>query len=348
MISGLISRYMIDKVITQKTPTIKKRRCINKLQKRQKCELCKEFCKNEAISLDGEVTIDESKCTNCNICASICPTGTMVPTLDVVEKQYNSVIKLSDISISCNSEEQISDLKVECLAVLPWEFLAYLALDKKVNIVINKCDECNDIKLYNHFKNNLKRLEEFLGSETYNKNINFIKSDNTLSSREYSRRDLFKLWGEESKRIVTNVAPIKFEENKNARIYRSLLVKKIRAIKESNSEDKRTFGWNGLDISEKCYGCSVCVTICPQGAINIKENENGKRKFIHNYARCTHCGLCKTVCLEKAVDNVIIYEDAINLLKEYDISSLSCSVCKTPIKPEEGEKCIICKRKEKR
>ena len=58
MFSSLISRYMIDKVIMQKTPSIKKRKCINKLQRKQKCELCKELCKSGAISLGNEVTID--------------------------------------------------------------------------------------------------------------------------------------------------------------------------------------------------------------------------------------------------------------------------------------------------
>lgn len=345
MFSSLISRYMIDKVIMQKTPSIKRRKCINKLQRKQKCELCKELCKSGAISLGNEVTIDESKCTNCTICAGVCPTGTIVPTLDVIEKQYNSIIKLDNIYISCEREEQNTDLKVECLAILPWEFFAYLALDKKVNILNHKCEDCDEVRLCEHFNRTLKRLEEFLGNELYTEKINFLNGDDNVDSREYSRREIFKLFGEESKRLMTQVAPIKLEENNNARIYRSLLVKKIRAIKEKELDDSRKFGWNGLKVNNSCYGCGVCSTICPQGAITIKEDENKKRKFIHNYARCTHCGLCTTVCLDKSIENVIISEDAINLLKEFEISSLSCSVCKMPIKAEEGAMCIICQRK---
>lgn len=346
MISSLISRYMMDKVMTQKTPSIKQRKCINKVQKWQKCELCKELCKSEAISLDNGIIIDESRCTNCTICAGVCPTGTIVPTLEVIEKQYNSIINLDNISISCEKEEQNSDLKVECLAILPWEFFAYLALDKKVNILNHQCETCDEVRLCEHLKKVLKRLEEFLGNELYTESINFLGADDNVKPRVYDRRDLFKLFVEESKKVMTQVSPIKLEENKNARIYRSLLVKKIRAIKEREPEDTRKFGWNGLKVNSNCYGCGVCATICPQGAITIKEEESKKRKFIHNYARCTHCGLCTTVCLEKSIENIIISEDAMDLLKEVEISSLSCSVCKMPIKAEEGEICIICQRKD--
>lgn len=346
MISSLISRYMIDKVITQKTPSVKKRKCINKVQRKQKCAMCKVLCKNEAISLEHGITIDESKCTNCTICAGVCPTGTIVPTLDVIEKQYNSVINLEHVSISCEKEAQHSDLKVECLAILPWEFFAYLALDKKVYILNHQCETCNEVRLCEHFKKVLRRLEVFLGNELYSEKIHFLNKEEHVAPRVYDRRELFKLFVEESKRAMTQVSPIKLEENKNARIYRSLLVKKIRGIKERDLEDTRKFGWNGLKVNSNCYGCGVCATICPQGAITIKEDENKTRKFVHNYARCTHCGLCSTVCLEKAIKNTIISEDAMDLLKEVEISSLSCSVCKMPIKAEEGEVCIICQRRE--
>ncbi len=142
---------------------------------------------------------------------------------------------------------------------------------------------------------------------------------------------------------MTQVAPIKLEENKNARIYRSLLVKKIRAIKERELEDTKEFGWNVLKVNSNCYGCGVCATICPQGTITIKEDENKKRRFIHNYARCTHCGLCTTVCLDKSINNAIIREDAMNLLKEFEISSLSCSVCKMLIKAEREKSVLFAK-----
>ena len=47
----------------------------------------------------------------------------------------------------------------------------------------------------------------------------------------------------------------------------------------------------------KCTGCTVCATRCPEGAID------GSRKEPHiiNQKRCSHCGECISVCLFKAV-----------------------------------------------
>lgn len=346
MISSLISRYMIDKITTKETPSLRKNRCINSLQKREKCELCKECCKDKAISMENGLEIDDEKCSNCGICISACPTGTFVPMIEVVEKQYNSINKSDDIIISCSLEAETTDLKVNCLASLPWEFLAYVAIDNNIKLLVKKCEHCKEERLKKQIGLNLERLKIFLGEDEFNGRVTIINDYEKLPTREYTRRELFKMWGEESKRLMTNVAPIKIEQNKNAKIYRSLLLNKLKG-KEIFTKDKDKYGWCGIDVNDKCWGCGICARICPQVAIEVKSDENGKRKFIHNYTRCTHCGLCSLVCLDKAPSQVIRKGDGIEVFKEFEVMSLSCLVCNDPIKVEDGDKCIVCKRKEK-
>lgn len=342
MINGFISKYLIDKIVTQKIPTINKKKCINRVQKKYRCELCKSLCKNGAISLENEITIDKAKCDNCNICASICPTGTLVPTLEVIEKQYNKLSKYEDISISCNEDSMLSDWNVKCLAMLPWEFLAYICLENKLYIIGKDCSKCKHKALAENLKGNLERLRIFLGDKTYCENVIFIENNRDVPVKEFSRRELFKIFGEESKRLFTDIVPIKFEENKNARIYRSILVKKIKDISESGKNN--SYGWHGLKITKECWGCGMCERICPQSAISITLDNNRQRKFSHDYTRCTHCGLCKIVCRDNAIENVTIYSN-INEKEEWIISSLTCSVCNDPIRESDGDLCISCRGK---
>lgn len=341
MINGFISKYLIDKVVTQKAPSINKKKCINRVQKKYKCELCKSLCENSAISLENEISIDKDKCNNCNICASICPTATLVPTLDVIEKQYNMISKYDDISISCNKESIISDWSVQCLAVLPWELLAYICLENKLYIVGKNCSECQHKALADNLKGNLNQLKIFLGDEMYKEKVIFIDSNKDIPVKEFSRRELFKILGEESKRLFTDIVPIKFEENKNGRIYRSLLVKKVKDLSRDGKND--SYGWHGVQISKECWGCGMCERICPQSAISITLN-NGQRKFSHDYTRCTHCGLCKISCRDNAIENVTTYSN-INEKTEWNISSLTCSKCNDPIKSSDGGLCIACRIK---
>ena len=48
---------------------------------------------------------------------------------------------------------------------------------------------------------------------------------------------------------------------------------------------------------EKCIGCGACASICPQGAIKLK---NGKAEI--NPEKCVKCGACQNFCPMSAID----------------------------------------------
>ena len=52
---------------------------------------------------------------------------------------------------------------------------------------------------------------------------------------------------------------------------------------------------NNISTITKCYGCSACLNICPNNAIEMIENDEGF-KFPQINLNCTNCGLCKNVC----------------------------------------------------
>lgn len=47
---------------------------------------------------------------------------------------------------------------------------------------------------------------------------------------------------------------------------------------------------------DKCNGCHVCFNICPQSAIEMKEDEKGFKYPVIDNEKCTNCGLCERKC----------------------------------------------------
>lgn len=80
------------------------------------------------------------------------------------------------------------------------------------------------------------------------------------------------------------------------------LVKKPMTLQfpyESLPDVKDYRGRHFLD-KEKCTGCGVCETICPNVAIEIKEFNGNKYPQVH-LGKCCFCGLCAEYCPKDAL-----------------------------------------------
>lgn len=59
---------------------------------------------------------------------------------------------------------------------------------------------------------------------------------------------------------------------------------------------------------ERCKGCTLCVTVCPNNVISISEKANSKGYFPSQStgANCTGCANCAVVCPDCAIE---VYRD---------------------------------------
>ena len=71
-----------------------------------------------------------------------------------------------------------------------------------------------------------------------------------------------------------------------------------------STKKNKTGGWRTYipktDLN-KCIGCGMCAKICPESAIEMKTDKDGKQKPKTNYDYCKGCGLCATECPVKAI-----------------------------------------------
>lgn len=343
MLGNLLSKYMMKQLTTEKVPTIYPEKCINVRQRRMRCQECILACPEDALVLGRKIVLNQKKCTNCNRCAAVCPSVTFVPRTEVLEPLYQAIQQKESISITCNKSTEKSSIKVGCLSELPWEFYAYIALDRQLILDCSYCEECEDKQASQFIQKNIARLKEFMGECRFFEAVTIVSSKEESLECQYTRRELLTYLAHQGKQKATFFAPFIFNQNEDARIYRSLLVSKVQRI---NKEQKLDYGWNTVALGKKCYGCGVCEKLCPQNAISIKEEE-GNYYFIHHFGKCTHCGICKVVCNQKAIELTFIQKDGSRLRTVYKIDVEHCKVCNDPIPPSLGGCCDICKRKQK-
>lgn len=60
--------------------------------------------------------------------------------------------------------------------------------------------------------------------------------------------------------------------------------------------------------TERCKGCGLCVTVCPNGSIAISKHSNKSGYFPAqaNNNDCTGCSMCALVCPETIIE---VYRD---------------------------------------
>ncbi len=67
--------------------------------------------------------------------------------------------------------------------------------------------------------------------------------------------------------------------------------------------------------SERCKGCGLCLTVCPNNVISISEKSNSKGYFPAQStgANCTGCTNCAIVCPDCAIE--VFRDDGVSNIK---------------------------------
>ena len=75
-------------------------------------------------------------------------------------------------------------------------------------------------------------------------------------------------------------------------------------VKPSSTVVNKTGGWRTYipktDLN-KCIGCGTCSRVCPESAVAMSLNQEGKSKPKTDLNFCKGCGLCAKECPVKAI-----------------------------------------------
>ena len=331
MLTDILQRYMMEKLIDEKHPTVEYEHCTNNKQRKKQCTVCQDVCSKSVMNLSRDIQWDD--CENCNICAVQCPARAIKSSAINLGKLLELCqSKSGHVVITCRRREKAeADLKLYCVASIPWEVIAYLALEKRVVILKQGCEDCEDQGCLAAFEQTVARTEEFLGAEKYGESVRIIGEESLLpQAPEMSRRELFALFGKRSKDAIGSMLPDDGSVQLDGMVYRKLLTKRMKQLHDSGSE--QAFGWSTRVFTENCWGCGICAKVCPHGALEVTEQE-GKRYMAHSLWRCERCGICESVCLEAGMSGTRI-EYVMNPMPPV-LTALTydtCRTCGSPVK----------------
>jgi len=322
---------MMEKLIDEKHPTVEYEHCTNNKQRKKQCTVCQDVCSKSVMNLSRDIQWDD--CENCNICAVQCPARAIKSSAINLGKLLELCqSKSGHVVITCRRRKKVeADLKLYCVASISWEVIAYLALEKRVVILKQGCEDCEDQGCLAAFEQTVARTEEFLGAEKYGESVRIIGEESLLpQSPEMSRRELFALFGKRSKDAIGSMLPDDGSVQLDGMVYRKLLTKRMKQLHDSGSE--QAFGWSTRVFTENCWGCGICAKVCPHGALEVTECA-GKRYMAHSLWRCERCGICESVCLEAGMSGTRI-EYVMNPMPPV-LTALTydtCRTCGSPVK----------------
>ena len=76
--------------------------------------------------------------------------------------------------------------------------------------------------------------------------------------------------------------------------------KNIEMVDNHTSGKKKEYKMKPIPVlyerKEDCCGCTACYAICPKGAIEMKEDEEGFEYPRIDEDKCVRCGMCLKVC----------------------------------------------------
>lgn len=337
---SFIRNYLARKLIYENHPTIDEKHCLNRVQSKKLCKICHDVCPHHVFDSDNP---NWNLCDDCEICAAVCPTRCIIPSALYSSKIVEIYTHPREtISFSCHEQSEPAEMKLSCLAALPWEILAMFSLQGHINLHCQSCEICSKKTLFEYVKKTLEAVSFFLGAEHYTNHIHIVESLTGVPATNYTRREAFSALFVKSKSAIGNLLPDLGNLPPENAIWRQLLIYRLK-----QSEPPFSSHWCIPSFTRDCNACGLCIKLCPCQALHRIADENQRDRWFMALIpwRCTGCNLCYEGCPEKGIlaasDTLLENPQKPILLP---IHMATCKRCKNPMPQKEPQQlCARCR-----
>lgn len=346
---GIFTNMAVGALMKQSHPTIERRTCWNMRPHQEQCSACMDICPAGVFERAGVVK-DFSECMDCGLCVSVCKARCIVPSEEQLQKDLHIADTEGDtIWIGCEKSKRQNSVIRTCVGSLDWEYLAYLALNKKLVLDLTPCATCNSQVCVEHVRNTARRLLDFLGPCLFTARITLAQQEDQapFKVKEYDRREMMHRMTSGSrsgtKQLLRMIPGVQTETEDRAFVHRQLLHQRLKQIK-AGSDVTATFGYYLPNVNDNCYGCDRCVRACRAGALEIRDGEDGWSRVVVTPWKCSECGQCESACLSKAIDGMVLRQVAtLGPVSVHKFKKTYCSECGKPMQANsEDGLCRIC------
>lgn len=280
------------------------------------CKLCIESCPHHAISEYRE--LDSKQCTECGVCMAVCPSDGFVD--QAMDKLHSYLVESGEIILNCPKAIPLG-FEIPCLGILDrdgWMTLMLLAKQKTATIITGVCAECLDrqacaasVETFKQVHSNWPghpdvciQVRPDSGCATEPKNAKGVGGKSVI------QKDSEVGWRQKSREKIEEWLPSMAEgETYPIPKSRQWLIEAL----EGSSEEKIPF--QALSVTDSCTSCGVCAAICPQGALQKREEMNSdpgtedptkedkitSMRLIFEPQKCVQCQRCVETCRSQAL-----------------------------------------------
>ncbi|WP_371361976.1 NAD(P)H-quinone oxidoreductase subunit I, chloroplastic [Sporomusa rhizae] len=275
-----------------------KKLCLNTRYKKMTCRRCARICSKGCIS--EKLEFDLSKCDECGLCMAVCPAEAIAGE-NYSRKDVENMLNMADSPLVLCCSRQDKQSCWPCLGFLDTRLflaMAYSGKGKRKVVVDNRrCSKCNP-KVADYLQRLLYNVNIFLHASGKSPIVQGQAVSNyPHKEKVVSRRAFFgSLIGD----VMTVITEVVRSDGNPAELLPRQEFFSTYVKYHSFPEMMPTSLFNAISIGKSCHACGLCAKICPQKAIEIKE-QGEVVDFYHRALTCTGCEVCVAHCPQKAI-----------------------------------------------